>query len=81
MVSVPVIERISLMADAAGSITNGFNESTIQIIIRGMCWFHCKKATDRQLIRIKKLEKRSEIIQCIIVLQLIQTFFSRIRRQ
>ena len=36
MVSVPVIERISLMADAAGSITNGFNESTIQIIIRGM---------------------------------------------
>ena len=57
MASIPVIERISLMADDAGSITNGFNESFIQIIIRGMCWFHCKKAADRQLILKKKLEK------------------------
>ncbi len=46
MIHVDPILRISLMADAAGAITNGFNESDIVIIIRGMCWFHCKKSCD-----------------------------------
>ena len=36
MIHVDPILRISLMADAAGAITNGFNESDIVIIIRGI---------------------------------------------
>jgi hypothetical protein len=43
LVSIPVIERISLMADAAGAITNGIEEADITIIVRGMCWFHGKR--------------------------------------
>ncbi len=46
LVSIPVIERISLMADAAGAITNGIEEADIIIKVRGMCWFHCKKSVD-----------------------------------
>ena len=61
------------MADAAAAITNGITESTIIIIIRGMCWFHCKKATDRQIVKVKDESKRSTIIQSIICLQLSQT--------
>ena len=43
LVSIPVIERISLMADAAGAITNGIEVADITIIVRGMCWFHGKR--------------------------------------
>jgi hypothetical protein len=48
MVSIAKIDRISIMADAAEAITNGIEESGIIIIIRGMCWFHCKKSVDKQ---------------------------------
>jgi hypothetical protein len=61
------------MADAAGAITNGFNESDIVIINRGMCWFHCKKACDKQLLKIHDKDKRSDLIQGIVTLQLAQT--------
>jgi len=73
LVSIPVIERISLMADAAGAITNGIEEADITIIVRGMCWFHCKKSIDKQIVKIKNLDKKSDIIQCICILQLSQT--------
>ena len=39
-----------------------------------MFWFHCKKATDKQLLKVLDDEKKSEIIQYIIALfQLSQT--------
>ena len=72
MIHVDPILRISLMADAAGAITNGFNESDIVIIIRGMCWFHCKKACDKQLLKVHDKDKRSDLIQGIVTLQLAQ---------
>jgi hypothetical protein len=61
------------MEDAAGAITNGFNESDIAIIIRGMCWFHCKKSYDKQLLKVLDKDKRSDLIQGIVTLQLAQT--------
>ena len=67
------IERISLMADVAKAITNGIEESGITIIIRGMCWFHCKKSVDKHIVKIKAKDKRSAIITSIISLQLCQT--------
>ena len=73
MLFIPRIERISLMANAAEAITNGIEESGIIIIIRGMCWFHCKKSVDKQIIKIKDKDKRSAIITSIISLQLCQT--------
>jgi hypothetical protein len=73
MIHVDPILRISLMADAAGAITNGFNESDIVIIIRGMCWFHCKKSCDKQLLKVHDKDKRSDLIQGIVTLQLAQT--------
>ena len=73
MVHIDPIIRISLMADAAKAITNGFNESEIKIFIRGMCWFHCKKACDKQIVKVHDENKRSDIIQGIITLQLSQT--------
>ena len=73
MIFIARIERISLMADAAGAITNGFNESSILIIIKGICRLHCKKAVDTQVLRIRNEEKRSNIIQGIITLQLCHT--------
>ena len=66
MIHVDPILRISLMADAAGAITNGFNESDIVIIIRGMCWFHYKKACDKQLLKVHDKDKRSDFIQGIV---------------
>ncbi len=38
------------MADAAEAIINGIDGSDIIIITRGMCWFHCKKSVDKQII-------------------------------
>jgi hypothetical protein len=73
MVSIVKIDRISIMADAAEAITNGIEESGIIIIIRGMCWFHCKKSVDKQIIKVKDSNKRSAIITSIICLQLSQT--------
>jgi hypothetical protein len=58
MVSIAKIDRISIMADAAEAITNGIEESGIIIIIRGMCWFHCKKSVDKQIIEVKDSNKR-----------------------
>ncbi len=46
------------MDDAAEAITNGIEESGIIIIIRGMCWFHCKKSVDKQIIEVKDSNKR-----------------------
>jgi hypothetical protein len=62
MVSIVKIDRISIMADAAEAITNGIEESGIIIIIIGMCWFHCKKSVDKQIIKVKDSNKRSAII-------------------
>jgi uncharacterized protein YneR len=73
MVSIAKIDRISIMADAAEAITNGIEESDIIIIIRGMCWFHCKKSVDKQIIKVKDSNKRSASITSIICLQLSQT--------
>jgi hypothetical protein len=73
MIHVDPILRISLMVDAAGAITNGFNESDIVIIIRGMCSFHCKKSCDKQLLKVHDKDKRSDLIQGIVTLQLAQT--------
>ena len=56
------------MADVAKEITNGFEECDIILNIRGMCWFHCKKATDKQLLKVHDNDKKSQIIQCIITL-------------
>jgi hypothetical protein len=58
MVSFAKIDRISIMDDAAEAITNGIEESGIIIIIRGMCWFHCKKSVDKQIIEVKDSNKR-----------------------
>ena len=73
MVSIAKIDRISIMADAAEAITNGIEESGIIIIIRGMCWFHCKKSVDKQINKVNNNNKRSAIITSIICLQLSQT--------
>jgi hypothetical protein len=73
MIHVDPILRISLMADAAGAITNGFNESVIIIIIRGMCWFHCKKSCYKQLLKLHDKDKRSDLIQGFVTLKLAQT--------
>ena len=68
MIRIEPILRISLMADVAKEITNGFEECDIILNIRGMCWFHCKKATDKQLLKVHDNDKKSQIIQCIITL-------------
>ena len=45
----PSGDPISLMADAAGAITNGFAESGFALNKRGMCWFHAKSAIDKKV--------------------------------
>ena len=61
------------MADAAPAITNGFNESVIECLIRGMCWFHVKNCTDKKIKMIKDEKKRADIISNIVLMQLCQT--------
>ena len=56
------------MADAAPAITNGFNESSIECVTRGMCWFHCKNNTDKH-VQIHDLEKRAKIISMSIAVK------------
>ena len=48
------------MADAAGAITNGIEEADITIIVRGMCWFHCKKSIDKQIVKKISLSQWTE---------------------
>lgn len=67
-------QPISLMADAAGAITIGFQESALRerIYRRGMCWFHVKKATDQRLV-VKDPNVRAKLIADMITMQLCQT--------
>ena len=70
----PLSLGLSLMADAADSITNGFKESFVGSTgVRGVCWFHVKKAVDKHLNCVKDLNKRQEIISDIVSLQVTQT--------
>ena len=61
------------MADAAPAITNGFNESVIECLIRAMCWFHVKNCTDKKIKTIKDEKKRAAIISDIVIMQLCQS--------
>ena len=68
---------MSLIADSAHSITNGFLESgeAMNIIcgIRGNCWFHCKKSIYKRLPRVKNEVKRKYLLASLSQLQVCQT--------
>jgi len=49
MLGLEPLNKISLMADAAGAIGNGFQESKMDSGVRGTCWFHCKKSVDKKV--------------------------------
>ena len=55
------------------AITNGFNESVIECLIRAMCWFHVKNCTDKKIKTIKDEKKRAAIISDIVIMQLCQS--------
>jgi hypothetical protein len=46
------LPKLTLMADNANAICNGFRESKCDSGIRGNCWFHVKKeCTERASLR------------------------------
>jgi hypothetical protein len=69
--------RLSLVADAAESITNGFLESTLgnRLDTRIVCWFHFKKAIDKRLTKIASEQHRDGINSGIRALQLCKNIY------
>ncbi len=56
------LTKLALMADNAQAIGNGFFESSCNCGVRGNCWFHCKKAVDKELACVKNSEKKSDLL-------------------
>lgn len=54
-----------LLADAAPAITNGF-ERVFELTKRVFCWFHVKKAIEKESNKIEDKETRSQIMNDII---------------
>ena len=54
-----------LLADAADAITNGF-ENVFTLEFRIICWAHCNRAIDKQLVKIKD-SKIQQLIRFDIV--------------
>ena len=67
------LPQLALMADAAGSIGNGFNESDLESGVIGTCWFHCKKSADIKLLSVRDEDKKAKILTCLYQLQVCQT--------
>ncbi len=65
--------NVSLMADAADSITNGFTAVFGDDGARGMCWYHARACMFKRSKQIKDKAKRSEIEDQISNLQVLQT--------
>jgi hypothetical protein len=67
------LPKLTLMADAAQSISNGFVESELDCGIRGICWFHCKKSIDKRLTKVRDKDKKVFLLSSIYKLQVCQT--------
>jgi hypothetical protein len=67
------LPKLTLMADNANAICNGFRESKCDSGIRGNCWFHVKKNVLKELACVKNLEKKADLLQGIHNLQLAQS--------
>ena len=65
----PLVSNLSLMADGADAITNGFELSGF-FGTRGMCWFHVTKNIKSRLLLLESKSKSSEINQDIHFMQL-----------
>jgi hypothetical protein len=70
---LPGFENVSLMADAADSITNGFVAVFGEQGVRAMCWYHARTAMFKPTKLIKDNLKRSTIESEIAKLQVLQT--------
>lgn len=73
MLGLEPLSKISLMADNAESITNGFENSELEKNVRGNCWFHVKNNLQAKLNSVEDTAIRAEIIADLFLIQLSQT--------
>ena len=73
MLQLEPLDKISLMADNAASITKGFGDCLLVKNKRGNCWFHVKNNLQAKLNSVEDLKIRAEIIADLFLLQLCQT--------